>query len=162
CALMVSDPRLLLSPSWSDAVTVNPYVPGVRLNDVVYVQSYVGASMLIGETRNEPAVTPMPHVPSAPRFSRVVVLRRVIVTCWSRSSPAAVPEKVSLPPGATTTGCTVNGGVICTGVLMLTVGATAVVLTSQSRTPLRRSACPASSIAVALPRHVPSCGSVTV
>ncbi len=75
---MVSEPRLLVSPRLSVAETENEYVPGVRLNGVVYVQLYVGALMLIGEIRYEPAVTPTPQVPSAPRFSRVVLLRSEI------------------------------------------------------------------------------------
>ena len=43
----------------------------------------------------------------------------------------------------------------------MTLGATAADETSQSRLPLRRSACPAVSMAVALPRQSPSCGRVT-
>ena len=62
-----------------------------------------------------PAITSMPQVPSAPRFSRVVVLRSEISTCVRPSSSVAVPEKVSWLPGATVTAATVVGGVIATG-----------------------------------------------
>src|SRR5215210_419499 len=107
--------------------------------------------MLIGEIRWLPALTPTPQVPSAPRFSRVVVLRRLISTFCSRSSSDAVPEKVMGEPGATTYVGAANGGVMATGCLISTVGETAVELTVQSRTALRRSAWPAVSVAVALP-----------
>ena len=66
-----------------------------------------------------------------------------------------------MPPGSTVTAGTVNGGVISTGCSIVTVGATAVESTVQSRVALRRSACPIVSVAVALPRQTPSCGRVT-
>ena len=77
---------------------------------------------------------------------------------WSSS---AVPEKVTRLPGSTVIAGTANGGVISTGWLMATVGATTVESTRQSRTALRRSAWPIVSVAVALPRQTPSCGRVT-
>ena len=55
-----------------------------------------------------------------------------------------------------------NGGVMVAGWSIVTVGETALELIVQSRTVLRRSACPAVSTAVALPRQTPSCGTVTV
>ncbi len=58
-----------------------------------------------------------------------MVFRRVISTFFSRSSSDAVPENVIGEPGLATTVGTANGGVIDTGWLMLTVGATAFELT---------------------------------
>ena len=57
-------------------------------------------------------------------------------------------------PGSTVTVGTANGGVISTGWLIATVGATAVESMRQSRVALRRSACPIVSVAVALPRQI--------
>jgi hypothetical protein len=54
-----------------------------------------------------------------------------------------------------------NGGVISTGSAIVTLGAIAVELTSQSRVALRRSAWPVVSVAVALARQSPSWGRVT-
>jgi hypothetical protein len=117
--------------------------------------------MSTGETRYCPAVTFVPQVPSAPRFSRVLVLRSEISTFFRPSSSEAVPENVSLPPGSTVTAGTAKGGVMGAGSSMVTVGETALESTVQSRVALRRSAWPVVSVAVALPRHTPSCGSVT-
>ena len=103
----------------------------------------------------------MPQVQSLPRFSLVEVLRSETSTFLRSWSSDAVPEKVSRPPGATVTAGTANGGVISTGSWIVTLGATAVDEMSQSRVALRRSACPMVSVAVALPRQVPSCGKVT-
>lgn len=91
----------------------------------------------------------------------MVVLRRVISTLRRPASSFALPAKVSGPPGETTSVGAGVGGVIAAGELMVTVGATPVEEMIQSRVALRRSACPAVSMAVALPRHSPSCGSVT-
>ena len=103
----------------------------------------------------------MPQVQSLARPSPVELLRRVISTSLRPSSSEAVPENVICPPGSTVIAGTANGGVISTGSLIVTLGATAVESISQSRVALRRSACPVVSVAVALPRHSPSCGRVT-
>ena len=136
-------------------------MPGDRLNGVVQVQLYVDPAMSTGDTRQLPALMPRPQVQSLPRFSPVEVLRRETSTFLRPSSSEAVPEKVIRPPGSTVTAGTVNGGVIATGSAMVTVGATAVESTVQSRVALRRSAWPMVSVAVALPRHTPSWGRVT-
>ena len=91
----------------------------------------------------------------------MVEFRSEISTFFRPSSSAAVPEKVSFPPGSTVTAGTANGGVMGAGSVIVTVGATALESTVQSRVALRRSACPVVSVAVALPRHTPSCGRVT-
>ena len=117
--------------------------------------------MSTGEIRQLPAVMPVPKLQSLPRFSPVDELRNATSTFFSPSSSVAVPLKVILLPGSAVTAGTVNGGVISTGWLIVTVGATAVESTVQSRVALRRSAWPMVSTAVALPRHTPSCGSVT-
>ena len=104
----------------------------------------------------------MPQVPSLARPSPVAgCCAGETSTSLRPSSSEAVPEKVIRPPGSTVTAGTANGGVMATGSWIVTLGAMAVDEMSQSRTALRRSAWPMVSVAVALPLHSPSCGSVT-
>src|SRR3954464_10593225 len=117
--------------------------------------------MSTGEIRQLPALMPVPQLQSLPKFSPVDEFRKATSTFLRPASSVAVPEKVILLPGSAATAGTANGGVISTGWLIVTVGATAVESTVQSRVALRRSACPIVSVAVALPRHTPSCGKVT-
>ncbi len=117
--------------------------------------------MCCGEIRQLPAVTVVPQEQFDARFSRVVLLRMETNT-WSRvSSSAAVPEKVSGLPGASVIGSGFVGGVTDTGAVIVTVGGTAVELTSQVAVAARRSDCPAVSTAVAQMVHWSSYGSVT-
>src|SRR5919106_408116 len=117
--------------------------------------------MFCGEIRYQPWTTSVPQVPSVASCSLVVLLRSEISTLARSSSSLAVPLKVSWPPGATVYAGDAVGGVIGAGVLIATVGATPVVVISQSRVALRRSDWPVLSIAVADMRHSPSCGRVT-
>jgi hypothetical protein len=116
--------------------------------------------MLTGEMRQLPDWLTA-QVQSLASPSPVELFRRLISTSLRPSSSEAVPENVIWPPGSTVIAGTANGGVISTGSWIVTLGATAVEVISQSRVALRRSACPVVSVAVALPRHVPSCGKVT-
>ena len=117
--------------------------------------------MSTGEIRQLPALTLVPQLQSLLRFWPVDVFRSETSTFLSPSSSDAVPLKVTAPPGSTVTAGTAKGGVISAGRLIVTLGATALESTTQSRVALRRSAWPVVSTAVALPRHTPSWGRVT-
>ena len=67
-----------------------------------------------------------------------------------------MPENVTGLPGDIVSAGTVVGGIITAGVAIVTVGGTAVSLTIQVRSALRRSDWPAVSTAIACIVHSPS------